>query len=148
MIHLVYEIINKYIGNSGIIAFDVVDDNGKNLKISFDTACELAKKGSIKGFKLIEYRNNRWLKGNGDKSLNDVPNKKINPEYKYKAIEAVKSNGKTVGFKVCRDDGKELKLSNYKIWELSRDGSMSNIRATISLDEKLKTIEIIETEEV
>lgn len=140
---MAYNIKYKYIKGADIIALDIEDEKGKIINVSYDTACELASTNELIGYTLVKYRQERWIKGTSDKySLKNVPTNKKKYSSKFKAVQKVKnSKGDTVGYIVEDENHKRLKLSNAKLWQLSKDGLIDNIKPTISIEQKTKTIE-------
>ena len=134
-----YTIIGKYIMGSSITGFDIQGKEGKVINVTYENACSLAKENKITGYKLVEFKNEKWLHSLTGIKMSDIPTKHNAPEFHI--IEKITKNNLTVGFIVEDSTGKQFKFSNNKVWELSKNGYIDGVITYIDQEKKIKLIE-------
>ena len=139
-----YNIIEKCISDKGITHLIIqADGEDKVIKISFDTACKMAKEGSIRDYTYVEMRKFKWLKGINGQSLVNVPIRPNNKQIHLRIKEPVKHmNNSILGYVLLDENGNEVKVSKTKMWELAKEGLIEGVTAKVDKDQKIKIIDL------
>jgi len=120
-----YKVIGKYINGVEISGFGVEDEEGKFLKIKFSDFIALVKRGVVEGFKYINIEGQEYVLPK-NRLMSQLPT--LNKEQYEIEDRVFDSEGKVIGYIVITDEGKRLKLSKAKIWDLAFEGLVKNVR--------------------
>lgn len=136
-----YKLSARVMSGSSIVGYQLIDEQGKEVRIKKDKVEQLAAEGLISDCSIIDYNGKKYLK------TTKTPISSL-PVIDMKQMEATKilsSNtklrltnrlvdkaNKLSGYIAKSEDGKEFRLGLDETWRLCRDGAILNAKAQIS----------------
>jgi len=126
----VYTLIGKSFDKVNICAYRIKDINGKEINVSVEDAIKLASKKSITNAECFVVDGEKKLVvKEGIHSLETINlNEKIRIILKCRIIN---EQGDCIAYKATDIQGRNLKITTDKVWELALNGCIENVEATI-----------------
>ena len=131
-----YRLTGKYIQGCNILALEITGNNGVIKVVKIEDIYKLVEKNLIFGCKILEDNGTKHLLSTGDK-ISSLPLIRLDNIKIMKITGRVYKNESLIGYTVTDEDGKMLNLSKDKVWELTKNGNISNARVYISNNKKI-----------